>query len=330
MSEALDGIDPRTVWSRISSGLVPSRLLRLSALDAVCGARVTLAAETSQTTGSFKYRAALSVAMHTDAPRLLAASSGNFGAALAQAAARSGKGCTVVMPDRSAEVKIAAVRRHGATVDLIDTRRITRDARVAELAREDPQARVVSPFDDPYVICGNSTLGREIFERLGPELPEVIVAPVGGGGLTSGLVVAARLLRPQCAIIAAEPAMANDAARSLRAGVLIANDEEPDTVCDGARTRSLGKRNFAILSDGLAAVVEVAEDTVAHAMRLLATEADIRAEPTGALGLAAILTEPQRFRDREVVCVVSGGNVDAGVYERLTGQTMGPPAITAQ
>jgi threonine dehydratase len=322
MIAALDGLDPREVWGRVFPGLVPSRLSRLPALDGPCGgARVTVATETSQLTGSFKYRAALSVALHTDAPRLLTASSGNFGAALAAAAARSGKGCTVVMPDRSAEVKVAAVRSHGAHVDLIDTTRISREARVAELAKGDPEARVVSPFDDPYVICGNSTLGAEILERFephGPGLPELIVAPVGGGGLSSGLVVATRLLRPDCAVVGAEPALANDAARSLRAGTLIVNDTEPDTVCDGARTRSLGKRNFAILREGLSAIVEVSEDDVARAMQLLSALAGIRAEPTGALGLAAVLTEPERFRDREVVCVVSGGNVDSGVYARMT------------
>jgi threo-3-hydroxy-L-aspartate ammonia-lyase len=319
MIAALDGLDPREVWGRVSPGLVPSRLSRLPALDGPCGgARVTVATETSQLTGSFKYRAALSVALHTDAPRLLTASSGNFGAALAAAAARSGKGCTVVMPDRSAEVKIAAVRSHGAHVDLIDTTRTSREARVAELAKADPEARVVSPFDDPYVICGNGTLGAEILERLEPPGPELIVAPVGGGGLSSGLVVATRLLRPDCAVVGAEPALANDAARSLRAGTLIVNDTEPDTVCDGARTRSLGKRNFAILREGLSAIVEVSEDDVAHAMQLLASLAGIRAEPTGALGLAAILTEPERFRGHEVVCVVSGGNVDSGVYARMT------------
>jgi threonine dehydratase len=318
MRAALDDLDPREVWARVVPGLVPSTLSRLPSLDEPCGgARVTLATETSQQTGSFKYRAALSVALHTDAPRLLAASSGNFGAALAAAAARSGKGCTIVMPDRSAQVKIAAVRSHGAHVDLVDTTRTTREARVAELAAADPQARVVSPFDDPYVICGNATLGAEIFERLGPELPHLVVAPVGGGGLTSGLVVAARLLRPGCAIVGAEPALANDAARSLRTGVLVSNDSEPDTVCDGARTLSLGKRNFAILREGLSTIVEVSEEHVRRAMHLLATHAGVRAEPTGALGLAAILTDPERFRGREVVCVVSGGNVDAAVYERM-------------
>src|SRR6202022_4480078 len=105
-----------------------------------------------QHTGSFKFRAALAAALHSPAPRLLTASSGNFGAALALAAARAGKGCTVVMPAQSAAVKIAAVRHYGAVVDLIDTARTSRGARVAELRQEDPEAQVVSPYDDPHVI----------------------------------------------------------------------------------------------------------------------------------------------------------------------------------
>ncbi len=314
---ALDGIDPREVWARVRPALVPTRFVRIASLEeALGGVHLTLAAETGQHTGSFKYRAALSATLHAEAPRLLTASSGNFGAALAAAAAHCGKGCTVVMPARSAEVKIAAVKSHGAVVDLVDTDRTTREARLAELAAMDPTAHVVSPYDDPHVICGNATLGVEILEQLAPDF---IVAPVGGGGLSSGLVVAAMLLGTKCQVWGAEPTLANDAARSLRAGKLIVNDREPDTACDGARTRSLGRRNFAILREGLAGIIEVSEELVARAMGLLRTHAQMRVEPTGALAVGAVLAEPDRFRGREVVCVVSGGNVDPAVYASLIG-----------
>jgi threonine dehydratase len=315
VTAALDGVDPKAVWARVRPGVLPTSLVRVESLEELLGgAHLTLALETAQHTGSFKYRAAWAATLHADAPRLLTASSGNFGAALAAAAARCGKGCTVVMPARSAEVKIAAVRGQGAEVDLVDTDRSTREARVAELALADPAAHVVSPYDDPYVICGNATLGAEIFEHLAPDF---LVAPVGGGGLSSGLVVAAMLLRPQCKVVAGEPTLANDASRSLRTGTLVANEREPNTVCDGARTRSLGQRNFAILREGLSGIIEVEDDAVARAMGLLRTHAGVRVEPTGALGLAAVLTDPDRFRGCEVVCVVSGGNVDPAVYARM-------------
>ena len=314
VSAALDGLVPQAIWEALRPKIQATRRFRADALDAEAGCRVTLVSETGQHTGSFKFRAAMAVALHAEAPRLLTASSGNFGAALAAAASATGKACTVVMPDRSAAMKIAAVRRNGATVDLIDTTRITREARVSALAAADPLARRCSPYDDPYVICGNALLGAEIFAT---QSPDAIIAPVGGGGLTSGLCVAAALLQPGCEVFGAEPSLANDAARSLREGRLIANATESEPVCDGARTRSLGQRNFAILRELLEDIVEVPETQIARAMGLLKTHFGLRVEPTGALGLAAILTDSERFCNRSVVCVASGGNVDDAIYDRL-------------
>lgn len=317
-------VDPSAVWRLLAGRLRPTLLHATASLDRALGARVVLCAETLQHTGSFKYRAALSAALHSPAPRLLCASSGNFGAALARAASEVGKGCTVIMPAQSAAVKIDAVRGHGATVDLIDTARITRQARVAELAAADPAAQVLSPYDDPYVIAGNSSLGAEIFADRAAEVeaalggpPNQVVVPVGGGGLASGWVVARNRLAPGCAVVGAEPLLCNDAARSLRAGSLQRNDREGDTLCDGARTLSLGQRNYALLREGLAGIVEVADEQVAAAVRLLFGACNLKAEPTGALAVAAVLTDPARFAGRRVVCVVSGGNVDAALYASL-------------
>lgn len=317
VSAALDGVHPPEVWAGLRPHLMPTRRLRADAIDSATGARVELAAETSQHTGSFKFRAALAAALNTSAPRLLTASSGNLGAALAAAAQRTGKGCTVVMPARSAQVKIAAVQSHGATVELIDTDRVSRQARIAELAAADPAAKILSPYDDPYVICGNATLGEALFSAGEP--PEVVLVPVGGGGLSAGLCVAKALLCPSCEVFGAEPLLANDAARSLRAGRIVANEREPDTICDGARSLSLGRRNFEILRELLAGLIKVPEAQVAAAMKLLHVALGLRVEPTGALGLAALLSDPGRFPERRVTCVISGGNVDEEVHARLTG-----------
>lgn len=313
MNSPLHGIDLPDLFEKLRPRVRPTLFLSPEPLQRALGVEVRLASETFQHTGSFKYRAALSVALHAEAPHLIAASSGNFGAALALSARQTGKACTIVMPTTSARVKIAAVRGYGAEVELVDTSRTTRKARVAELIAEHPEARAVSAYDDDYVIAGNASLGREILH----DPPDDIIVPVGGGGLSSGIVVARDHLAKNARVIGAEPSLANDAARSLRAGSLVANEFEPQTICDGARTLSLGTRNFAILSRGLDDMVEVEEGAVADAVRLLFQYANLKVEPTGALALAAVLAAPERFAGRRVTCVVSGGNVDAELYANL-------------
>jgi threonine dehydratase len=315
----LEGDTLTRVWEKTIPHLRPTVLLSSPRLDEALGPngpRVAVATETFQHTGSFKLRAATAVTEHARARRLLTASSGNFGAALARAAARAGLACTVVMPAQSARVKIDSVRRFGAEVDLIDTTVTSRAARLAELAAADPEAQVVSPYDDPYVVAGNATLGAEIFAA---ERPDVVVTPVGGGGLASGLAVARDRLAPSVELIGAEPRLANDAARSLRSGTLCSNEGETGTICDGARTVSLGALNFAILRDGMADVLEVDDAVVVRALRLLFEAVNLKVEPTGALAIAAVLQAPERFAGKRVVCVVSGGNVDRAAYARWLG-----------
>ena len=249
---------------------------------------------------------------------IIAASSGNFGQALAYACSLLGKTSIIVMPNTSAEVKVNAVREYGGSVELVDVRKKSRAVRVEELARAHSEAYNASAYDDPLVIEGNSSLGRELAALSRPM--DCIVAPMGGGGLTSGLISglghSKRSGKP-IQIFGAEPALANDASRSLSAGHIIRNDAEPQTIADGARTLSLGEHNWPILRDGIAGIVEVPEEKIAESVRLLFELANLKAEPTGALSVAAVLTEPQRFRGRPVCCVVSGGNVDPTVYQNI-------------
>ena len=279
-----------------------------------------LASEIFQHTGSFKFRAAYHLASHVSNPLIIAASSGNFGQALAYACSLVGKRAIIVMPETSAKVKVDAVREYGAGVEFVDVRSKTRAARVQELAKEYPEAYVASAYDDPLVIEGNSSLGEEL-GRLAADTPlDCIVAPVGGGGLSSGIITGLRRAAesgPPVEVIGAEPALGNDAARSLREGRIVANETEPQTIADGARTVSLGRHNWAILKDGLAGIVEVSEENISRAVRLLFELANLKAEPTGALSVGALLAEPGRFRNRRVCCVISGGNVDAGVYGEI-------------
>ena len=296
----------------------PTTFLEPERLSQKLGARVLLASETFQHTGSFKFRAAYHVAATVSQQRLLTASSGNFGQALAWACRLLGKSCQVVMPLTSAQVKVEAVREYGGVVELLDVAVKSRSQRVAELAESDPEAYVASPYDDPLVIAGNATLGVELAKRFpAPDSCDFILAPVGGGGLTAGLITGLAQENCRVPMVGVEPVLANDFARSLRAGRLLANDVEPQTLADGVRTLSVGQHNWPILRSGLQDIVEVSEDHIREAVRLLFLLANLKVEPTGALGVAALLARPELFRERKVCCVVSGGNVDAQTFARL-------------
>ncbi len=299
-----------------SRGIVrPTTIIEAPRLSKHLGVNLILASETFQHTGSFKFRAAYSVASRVSEEMVIAASSGNFGQALAYACSLLNKSCIVVMPTTSAKVKIDAVREYGAQVELVDVGAKSRAERVAELSKEHAEAYVASAYDDPHVILGNSSLGKEL-SQLKPT-PAVVVVPIGGGGLSSGVIFGIEHSRKKIDVIGAEPLLGNDAARSLKAGKIIRNESEPPTIADGARTISLGQHNWKILKRGLKGIVEVPEEKIAEAVRLLFAFANLKAEPTGALSVAAVMTKPELFRDRLTCCVISGGNVDPGVYAQL-------------
>lgn len=276
---------------------------------------LTIASETFQHTGSFKFRAAYHLASQVRQRRIITASSGNFGQGLALACQMLEKSCLVVMPRTSAKIKVDAVRELGAEVDLIDVTQITRAARVRELAALHDDAYIASPYDDSLVIEGNATLGAEL--AASGRSFDFIVAPVGGGGLTSGILQGLRASRCPIRVYGAEPELANDAARSLRAGRLVVNETEPPTIADGVRTLGLGQHNWPILRDGLAGIVEVSEEQIKESVRLLFALANLKVEPTGALGIAALLAAPELFRGKSVCCVASGGNVDPETFRNI-------------
>jgi threonine dehydratase len=291
----------------------PTTLIRSAKLNEYLALDVTIAAETFQHTGSFKFRAAYNLALNVPNDEILTASSGNFGQALAYACKLLGKKCTVVMPVTSAVVKIDAVRSYGAVVDLVDTTTVGRNERVAQLAAQMPDAYFASAYDDQLVIDGNASLGDELAKL---EF-DVVVSPVGGGGLSSGILTGLRRSGSTAEVYGAEPLLGNDAARSLAAGTLIRNETEPLTIADGARTISLGDLNWEIVRNGVAGIIEVPEEMIRAAVRLYFNLANLKTEPTGALSLGAVLTRPDLFRDKQICLVVSGGNVDPAVYCEL-------------
>lgn len=293
----------------------PTTIIESARLNSALGARLILASETFQTTGSFKFRAAYQVTLRVSQKLLIAASSGNFGQALSYACALTGKSCIIVMPSAASRIKIDAVREYGGDVQFVDTRVTSRKEMVTRLASEHPEAYIASSADDPLVIAGNSSLGVELSSL--SDLLDFVVAPIGGGGLVSGIIVGLRQSGAATPVIAAEPLIANDAAQSLREGRIVSLDTEPPTIADGARVLSVGKHNWKILQHGLAGVIEVPENKIVEAVRMLFLLANLKVEPTAALGVAAVLTQAERFQGRTVCCVVSGGNVDPTSYARL-------------
>jgi threonine dehydratase len=233
----MSNMSNKGVEAQIDSVVRPTTIVEALRLDNRLGVSLTLATETFQRTGSFKFRAAYNVASRVPQKMIIAASSGNFGQAMAYACSLLRKSCTIVMPITSAKVKVDAVREYGGEVDLIDTRMKSRADRVRELSEKHPEAYVASAYDGPLVIEGNASLGVEI-GALDRQL-DIVVVPVGGGGLISGVIKGLKQSRRKIAVMGAEPLLGNDAARSLRAGHIVANESEPQTIADGARTHRM-------------------------------------------------------------------------------------------
>lgn len=300
-----------TVWELLQRFIRPTLLLPNQALSEQLNCELTIASETFQYTGSFKFRAAYNLLASISQKYVIAASSGNFGQAVAFACTLLGKKCTVVMPKTSAQVKIAAVQSYGGNVDLIDVSKISRYERVQQLLSESPDAFFAQAYDDYRVVAGNSTLSKEI---LSSSDFDVIISPIGGGGLCSGQIIARDQLNTHTEIIGAEPLTGNDAAQSLQKGKLLHNEHEPDTIADGARTLSLGELNWEIIQRGITDIIEIPDQLTLQALRSYFLYANLKVEPTGALSLGALLAQPERFHKKRVCCIVSGGNVDPIVY----------------
>lgn len=313
----------RSVWATLPQHVRPSTFHSTFLLNQALDTDVTLASETLQITGSFKFRAAYNLLAEIPQDEVITTSSGNFGQAVAYACMLLKKRCTVIMPLTSSKTKQAAIRAYGGQVELIDVAITSRMQAIQERLAEHPDAFYAPPYDHYRVVAGNSTLGKEIFENLhsGDNRLDYVVCPIGGGGLISGIITARDLLAPDVEIIGAEPLLGNDAARSLREGRLVSLDAEPQTLADGTRTLCVGNLNWEIIRDGIRRIIEVPEDKIAEGVRTLYAAANLKSEPTGALSTGAALTQPDLFKGKRICCVVSGGNVDVGTYVRVLEET---------
>jgi threonine dehydratase len=278
-------------------------------LDELCAAELFFKCENLQKVGAFKARGASNAVFSLDeaqAARGVAThSSGNHGAALAMAARRRGIPAHVVMPATAAAVKKEAVASYGAVVVECEPTLAARESTLAQVV-EQTGAHVVHPYDDPRVIAGQGTVALELLQQV-PDL-DVVVVPVGGGGLLAGVATAVKALRPATEVLAVEPAGADDAFRSFGLGERVPQTS-PDTIADGLRT-SLGELNFAVIQQRVDTIVTVPDAIIVRAMRLQWTRLKTLVEPSGAVSFAGLLEHPERFRGRRVGLVISGGNLD--------------------
>ncbi|HEV2539842.1 MAG TPA: pyridoxal-phosphate dependent enzyme [Frateuria sp.] len=284
-------------------------VLRSDALDALAGAQLFFKCENLQRGGAFKFRGACNAVWalgEAAAARGVAThSSGNHGNALALAAATRGIRAHVVVPEGAVRAKLQAIERAGAVLHRCAPTQAAREAAVAQLV-EDTGAVLVHPYADTQVMAGQGTIALELLVQA-PDL-DAMVTPVGGGGLAAGVAIAVHAQRPGLALFAAEPAGADDAARSLAKGERV-TDVVPDTVCDGLRAL-VGETNLAALREHRVDIVTVSDEETIAAMRLLWQELKLVVEVSSATAFAAILKAPERFAGRRVGVVLTGGNVD--------------------
>jgi threonine dehydratase len=294
--------------ARIAPYASVTPVLQSRTLNALSGADLAFKGEHLQRGGAFKFRGACNAVWAlTDAVAargVVTHSSGNHGAALALAARTRGIACHVVVPDGAVAAKLANIARHGATLWRCAPSIAAREAMCAQVEAE-TGATLVHPYTDRQVIAGQGTAALELLHSHGPF--DTLVVPVGGGGLAAGTRLALQAAAPAARLLLAEPAGAADTARSLAAGERRV-DVTPDTICDGLRG-TLGAPNFALLH-GAAEVITVDDADTIAAMRLLWQVLKQVVEPSSAIALAAILSDPARFAGQRVGVVLSGGNVD--------------------
>ena len=308
--------------ARIAAQARVTPVVRSARLDALAGAELLFKCEHQQRGGAFKFRGACNAVQSLDAATavrgVVTHSSGNHGAALALAAKLRGIACHVVVPEGANPAKLEAIRRHGAILHRCAPGIAAREAMCAEVQR-DTGAALVHPYADARVIAGQGTAALELFAECGAL--DVLVVPVGGGGLASGSALSLAARSPHCELLLAEPADADDALRSLRTGERRANAHVPTTVCDGLRG-DLGAPNFAMLRAAKAEVVAVEDGATLAALRELWQDPRLRAEPSSAIALAAVLAHPERTHGRRVGIVLSGGNIDPDMMPTTAGARM--------
>ncbi len=303
----LDSI--RAAHERIRLYINHTPVLTSSRLDDASGASLFFKCENFQKVGAFKARGATNAVFSLDDATALCGvathSSGNHGAALARAAKLRGIPAHIVMPSNSAKVKVRAVESYGAHIVFCEPTEAARESACADVIAK-TGATLIHSFENEDVIAGQGTAAVELLEEV-PDI-DLVVCPVGGGGLLCGTAVAAKSMRPKIKVIAVEPANADDAAQSFRAGRLI-RTEKKFTIADGLRT-NVGAPNFAIIQRYVDDIVTVTEEAIISAMRTIWETMKIIIEPSAAVPYAAILESKIDIGGKRVGMILTGGNVD--------------------
>lgn len=293
----------------IGSFIHHTPVLTSNQIDKISGAHLFFKCENFQKVGAFKFRGATNAVIKlTEEQRrsgVVTHSSGNHAAALAHAAVSRGVKAYIVMPSTAPEVKKRAVAGYGAEITFCEPTLAAREAAAAEVIRR-TGATMIHPYDNFNIIAGQGTAALEALTNY--PAADAIIAPVGGGGLLSGTAIAARHMIPYIKIYGAEPALADDAARSFRTGIL-QPPLPPTTIADGLLT-SLCERTFTVIKGNVNDILTVTEEQIIEAMRLVWERMKIIIEPSSAVPLAAVLANSGLFADKKVVIIISGGNAD--------------------
>lgn len=292
-------------------------VLTSSFADGQTGAKLFFKCENFQRMGAFKFRGAYNaIAQFSPDQRkrgVTTFSSGNHAQAIALSARLCGVRAVILMPTDAPAVKIAATRGYGGEVVLYDRYAEDREAIGRRLA-EEQGLTLIPPYDHPHVMAGQGTAAKELFEEVGGL--DVLVTPLGGGGLLSGCAVAARAMHPGCAVYGVEPEAGDDGRRSFASGRIVHIDT-PETIADGAQTQHLGRLTFPVIRELVDDIWTVTDDELAETMRFFAGRMKIVVEPTGCLGAAAALARAGELRGKRVGVVVSGGNIDLDRFAAL-------------
>jgi threonine dehydratase len=314
--------DVQSAADRLVGQAVVTPLLESPALNERLGVRVLIKPETLQRVGAFKFRGAYNrLSRLSPAERaggVVAFSSGNHAQGVALAARLLAMPCLIVMPSDAPKVKLEATRGYGAEVRFYDRAKDDREALAAAAAVE-RGAVVVPAFDDPFIIAGQGTVGIEIAAQakaLGAPV-DLLLGPVGGGGLMSGVSLAMGALSPATALYGVEPAGFDDTRRSLEAGERRGAPPAPRSLCDALESPMPGQLTFPILREHLAGVLTVTDAEVAEAMRYAFAMLKLVVEPGGAVALAALLAGKLDLAGRTAAIILSGGNVDPELFARV-------------
>jgi len=277
-------------------------------INRISGAEIFFKCENFQKVGAFKFRGAMNAVLllkEENVREVITHSSGNHAAALALAAKMAGMKAYVVMPRTAPSVKINAVRGYGAEITFCEPTQKAREETTGILM-EKTGARLVHPYDNFNVICGQGTAAVELLQEAG-EL-DIVIAPVGGGGLLSGTSTAAKGLKSNIKVFGAEPRNADDAYRSFTTGILHPS-VSPKTIADGLLT-SLSELTFTIIRKNVDNIFTVSEESIIEAMRLIWERMKIIVEPSSAVTLAVVMENPDVFRGKKTGIILSGGNVE--------------------